>query len=151
MTVFPSIERRLLLEGHRAPRPDRRSLLAVQSCVRQSLLIAVVGLFGVTAYAVTQRQRELAIRLALGATVGAVVRLIVTQGGRVVLAGVAVGVGGAAVAGRVLAGELHGVKWFDLGLMSVAVSAILLAAAAAIWWPARRAATVNPVMALTEQ
>jgi len=116
-----------------------------------SLLIAVVGLFGVTAYAVTQRQRELAIRLALGATVGAVVRLIVTQGGRVVLAGVAVGVGGAAAAGRVLAGELHGVKWFDLGLMSVAVSAILLAAAAAIWWPARRAATVNPVMALTEQ
>ena len=115
-----------------------------------AMLVAVIGLYGVTAYAVTQRDRELAIRLALGATAGAVVRLFVLDGGRLVLAGVIVGVAGAAAAGRVLAGELHGVKWFELGATSGAVAIIVLAAAAAIWWPAHRCATVNPATALKE-
>jgi putative ABC transport system permease protein len=115
-----------------------------------ALLVAVIGLYGVTAFAVTQRERELAIRLALGATVGAVVKLFVMEGGRVVLAGVIVGVAGAVAAGRVLAGQLHGVKWFELGATSGAIAVIGLAAAAGIWWPARRAATVNPATTLKE-
>jgi putative ABC transport system permease protein len=115
-----------------------------------AMLVAGIGLYGVTAYAVTQRERELAIRLALGATVGAVVRLFVFDGGRLVLAGVIVGLAGTAAAGRVLAGQLHGVKWFDLGATSGAVAVIVLAAAAAIWWPARRSAAVSPAATLKE-
>ncbi len=115
-----------------------------------AMLVAFIGLYGVTAYAVTQRERELAIRLALGATAGAVVRLFVFDGGRLVLAGVIVGLAGAAAAGRVLAGQLHGVKWFEVGATSAAIAVIGLAAAAAIWWPARRSATVNPATVLKE-
>lgn len=115
-----------------------------------AMLVAVIGLYGVTAYAVTQRERELAIRLALGATGGAVVRLFVLDGGRLVLAGVIVGLAGAAAAGRVLAGQLHGVKWFEAGATSGAVAVIVVAALAAIWWPARRSAAVNPATTLKE-
>ncbi|MGH7653684.1 MAG: ABC transporter permease [Gemmatimonadaceae bacterium] len=116
-----------------------------------AVLIAVVGLYGVTAYAVTQRQREVAIRLALGATGDAVMRLLISQGGRVVLAGVVVGVAGALGAGRILAGQLHGVKWFETGTMSGAVAVIMLAAAVAIWWPARRVLGVEPIEALKSE
>jgi hypothetical protein len=115
-----------------------------------AMLVAGIGLYGVTAYAVTQRERELAIRLALGATAGAIVRLFVFDGGRLVLAGVIVGLAGAAAAGRVLAGQVHGVKWFDLGATSWAVAMIVLAAAAAIWWPARRSAAVSPAATLKD-
>jgi predicted permease len=113
-----------------------------------AMLVAVIGLYGVTAYAVAQRERELAIRLALGATTKAVVKLFVLDGGRVVLAGLIVGTAGAVAAGRVLAGQLHGVKWFELGATSGAIAVIVLAAGAAIWWPARRAAAVNPATTL---
>jgi hypothetical protein len=116
-----------------------------------AVLIAVVGLYGVTAYAVMQRRREVAIRLALGATGDAVMRLLMSQGGRVVFAGVVVGVAGALGAGRILAGQLHGVKWFETGAMSGAVVVITLAAATAMWWPARRALLVEPTEALRSE
>jgi putative ABC transport system permease protein len=124
------------------------SLLGVFAAA--AVLIAVVGLYGVTAYAVEQRQRELAVRLALGATVGAVVRLFVTQGGRVVLAGVLSGALGAAAAGRILASQLHGVRAFELVPTLGGVAVMIIAAGIAIWWPARRVAAVNPATTLKE-
>jgi predicted permease len=107
-------------------------------------LVTLVGLYGVTAYTVRQREPEVAIRLALGATRRQVVSLFMNQAAWVIAAGCVLGLGGAALVARTLERQLHGVEPFDA--ITVAGAAILMALAAmlATWWPARRAARQNP-------
>jgi ABC-type antimicrobial peptide transport system permease subunit len=115
-----------------------------------SAFLAIVGMHGVIAYVVLQRRREFAIRIALGATRQAVTVLSM-RGGVVVLAlGLGFGVFTAAGMGRVLQSRLYGVAPFDLGTLLGASVAMALAGALAIWWPARRAAAVDPVAVLNE-
>jgi len=113
-----------------------------------AVTLAAVGIYGVIAFAVGRRSHEIGIRVALGARPGEAVGLIVRQGGRLVLLGVAVGLPLALVVGRLLSSVLYGVSSFEpVGL--AAVTALLAAVAlAACWLPARRAATVDPVTTL---
>ena len=113
-----------------------------------ALALATVGMFGVFAFAVRQRTREIGIRMALGAQPSAVVRLILTGHSRAVLAGLLVGFFGALASSMIMRSRLHGLSPFDpLSYVGVAV---LLAGAglAASYLPARRAVRVDPVVAL---
>ena len=110
--------------------------------------LAIIGLYGVMSYSVTQRRRELGIRMALGATATDALQLIVGQGMWLVTLGVAVGVIGALAASRLLTTLLFGVSAVDaLTFVGVALS-LLLAALVACWIPARRATKVDPLVAL---
>jgi putative ABC transport system permease protein len=113
-----------------------------------ALLLAAVGLYGVMAYSVTQRRHEIGIRMALGAARGVVLRAMLAAGLRLVAVGVALGALGGVAASRLLTSLLFGVSPFD-PLAHLGVSAFLLAvAAAAIYAPARQAASVDPMEAL---
>ncbi|HEY0874825.1 MAG TPA: ABC transporter permease [Vicinamibacterales bacterium] len=110
--------------------------------------LALLGTYGVTAYATAQRERETAIRIALGAPSAAVVRLFLAEGSRVLGAGVAVGLLGAIAAARSLESQVVGVSAFDLGTLLPIAGAFAIVAAMAMWWPARRASRRNPLDAL---
>ncbi|MFL6236623.1 MAG: ADOP family duplicated permease [Thermoanaerobaculia bacterium] len=112
------------------------------------LLLAVVGIYGVIAYFVSQRTQEIGVRMALGATEGRVLSLVVWQAMRPVLLGLAVGLAGAAAAGRALAGLLFGVSATDPATFAGVVLVLASAALLASWLPAKRAARVEPTRAL---
>ena len=113
-----------------------------------ALLLAATGLYGVIAYRVTQRTREIGIRMALGATRSAVLRLILSQSMRAVFAGIAVGIGGALLLSRVLRASLYGVSQHDLSSYGAACLLLAMTALLASWIPARRASNADPVKAL---
>jgi Acidobacterial duplicated orphan permease len=115
------------------------------------LTLAVVGVYGVIASSVAQRTAEIGIRMALGATVGAVVRMVLFSGMRLVLAGVVLGIGGSLVAARLLSGQLSRISPFDPIAFGLVVLVILAAALQACFWPARRAARIDPAIALREE
>jgi predicted permease len=115
-----------------------------------ALGLAAVGIYGVVHYVVAQRTREMGVRAALGASGAAVQRLVVGEAMRLPLVGLAIGVAGAALLDRLLARLLFGVSPLD-PLTHVVVAAVLsLTALGACWLPARRAARVDPVIALRE-
>jgi ABC-type antimicrobial peptide transport system permease subunit len=113
-----------------------------------ALLLAVVGIYGVIAYGVVQRTRELGIRMALGARGADVLRLVVRQGMNPVLAGIGMGLVGALAGGRLLRSLLFGVGPTDpiaFGAVTIVLFGVGLAAT---WLPARRATRADPLMAL---
>ncbi len=114
-------------------------------------LLALLGIYGTTAYAVQQREREVAIRVALGATDAAVVRLFVRRGGLVLGAGLALGLLGALGVARGLAHQVHGIASFDPATMAASGGFIALVGFLATWWPARRAARRDPMILLKEE
>ena len=113
-----------------------------------SALLALVGVYGVIAYAVRQREREIAVRLAIGADPAQVTRLFVRQGGVILLSGLALGLVGVVAAGRVIESQLFGVTPRDPIALAAAVGAFALAGLVAIWWPSRRAGATDPAAAL---
>jgi putative ABC transport system permease protein len=115
-----------------------------------ALILGIVGLYGVIAYSVSQRRREIGIRMALGAGKSDVLKMVISQGIKLALIGVAIGLAGALGLTRLLSGLLYGVKPGD-PLTIVAVSALLMAAAfLASYIPARQAAKVDPMVALRQ-
>jgi putative ABC transport system permease protein len=121
-------------------------LMTVFGCA--ALLLAAIGIYGLMAYSVEQRTREIGIRLALGAEAGQVRNMIVRQGTGLALAGVVVGLGAAWGLSRVIESLLFGVTARD-PLVFVAVPAVLsVVAFLAVWLPANRASRVNPVDSL---
>lgn len=112
--------------------------------------IAVVGIYGVTAYSVQQRERELAIRMALGAGRAAVERLLLRENGAVLTAGLVLGIAGALAAARVLEHQMFGVRAFDVSTLAATSSLMAATWLAATWWPARRASQTDPARSLKE-
>ena len=122
------------------------SLLAAFAGI--ALLLASVGLYGVMALTVTQRTRELGIRLALGAQRADVFRLVLSQGMLLVLAGLIIGLLGVVGAGRGLQSVLYGVGGFDGPALSFALFVLAVVALIACWLPALRATRVDPITAI---
>ena len=115
-----------------------------------ALCLTLTGLYGVIVFAVAQRTREIGLRMALGATSGAVVRSILADGGKLVLGGIAIGVVGAVLISRLLAGLLVGSRAADVAIFAAVAIGLGLAALLSTYLPARRAARIDPVKALNE-
>jgi len=111
-------------------------------------VLAIVGLYGVLAFVVTRRTREIGIRMALGAAPGDVLTMIMAQGIGLAAAGVAIGLALSFVAARAISAALYDVGATDPAAWGTAVAALLGSAALANYLPARRAARVEPSTAL---
>jgi predicted permease len=129
----------------------RFSMLLLAAFALLALLLAAVGIYSVLAFAVRRRVREIGIRVALGAEVKDILRLIVTEGMKPALIGLLLGVGGAFALGRVIASFIYGISAYD-PLTFAAVAALLAAVALlASIIPACRAARIEPTRALREE
>jgi putative ABC transport system permease protein len=140
------------LNDYYAKSMARTSFMLVILAVAGSmaLFLGIVGLYGVVAYSASQRRREIGIRMALGAGKSAILNMIIGQGIKLVLIGVAIGLAGAMGLTRFLSGLLYGVKPGD-PLTLVAVSALLMTVALlASYIPASQAAKVDPMVALRQ-
>ena len=115
------------------------------------LALVAVGIYGVIASSVARRTREIGIRVALGATLGQVVGMVVSQGARLVGFGLALGLLGSFLAGRYLATLLQGGSPYDLVSILVVAALLALVGLLATWLPARRAARVEPMGALRSE
>jgi ABC-type antimicrobial peptide transport system permease subunit len=114
-------------------------------------LIATCGIYGVMAYAVTQRRREIGVRMALGAERRDVLRLVLTRALRIVIAGVIVGLTGATGVTRVLQTFLFGVTPTDPIAFTVVPLLLMAVGLLAAWLPARSATKVDPAVALRSE
>jgi predicted permease len=115
------------------------------------LLLSAIGLYGVISFLVAQRTQEIGVRMALGATPGAVARLVLGHAARWTLAGAALGVVGSWFAARLLAAMLFHVSARDPWVLAAAVAALWAIAMLAAWLPSRRAARVDPMQALRQE
>ena len=113
-----------------------------------ALAIAAIGIYGVLAYSVNQRRREIGLRIALGAQPDRVLRLVVGEGMRVGLFGIVVGLAGGLALGRVVSSLVYGVHVYDPSTFAAVAIVLALVALAACFIPARRAARVDPIVAL---
>jgi ABC-type antimicrobial peptide transport system permease subunit len=113
-----------------------------------ALVLAALGIYGVLAYSVAQRQREIGVRMALGAQQGAVRRLILRDAMWAVVPGVVVGLGFALVIAKLLQSLLYGVTSTDPVTYAGVITVLLLVAMLASWIPARRATRVDPMIAI---
>jgi ABC-type antimicrobial peptide transport system permease subunit len=113
--------------------------------------IAVIGIYGVLSYIVTQRTREIGVRMALGAQRTSVLKLVLKQGAAIVAIGVVAGVAGAAALTRYLEGMLFGLTALDGATFAVVAAAFATVALLAAYLPAQRAATINPLQALRHE
>jgi predicted permease len=129
----------------------RFSLLLLGIFAVTALVLAVAGIYGIVSYLVTQRTREIGIRLALGARTGTVLRMVLRSGVLLAVAGVAVGLLVALASTRLLSGLLYGIGATDPATF-VAVPLLLVAVAAvASYIPARRTTRVDPIIAMREE
>ena len=128
--------------------PQRLNMWLISIFAATALLLAAIGLYGVMSYSVAESTREIGIRMALGARPADVLKLIVSQGMKVLLIGLVIGLGAAFVLTRLMGSLLFGVTATD-ALTFVSVSLLLaVVALLACLIPARRAARVDPMVAL---
>jgi predicted permease len=114
-------------------------------------LLAVVGLYGVLAFVVTRRTREIGLRVALGAPRARVIALVIREMSLVILLGLAAGVVGAAMSGKYIETQLFGLKANDPGIYILSALALFAASSIAAWIPAWRACRIDPIRALRQE
>jgi predicted permease len=131
--------------------PTRIGALLLGAFGGLALVLAAIGLYGVVAYNVERRTREVGLRMALGAQRGDVLRLVLGQGLRLAFLGVGIGVLAAAFLARVLSSLLYGVSAVDPLAYAGAALVLLLVAFVANWLPARRATRIHPMVALRSE
>jgi putative ABC transport system permease protein len=131
--------------------PYRMQAVLVSVCGLLALVLASIGLYGVLSYSVSQRTREIGIRVALGARRRDVLRLVIGQGMKLVMVGMAVGLLGALAVTRVLKSMLFGVSATDPLTFLVIASLLTFVALLSCWIPARRATRVDPIEALRSE
>jgi ABC-type antimicrobial peptide transport system permease subunit len=131
--------------------PQRVGAGAAMATAVLELALAVMALYGVIAFAASQRTREIGVRLALGASNRSVITLMMRNGLLLTMIGVALGTGAALVGGTALRSLLIGIGPFDPVSFGVAVPALLLVGGLASYLPARRASSVDPSIALRSE
>jgi putative ABC transport system permease protein len=131
-----------------ASAPKRFSAMVLGAFAAGALLLAGIGLYGVLAFGVAQRQREIGVRLALGAEVSEVMRLILRQGMGLTAIGLLLGAIGAAAAAQLLRSQLYDTAVYDVWTFAAVPVVLAVVALLACFLPARRAASVDPMVAL---
>ncbi|HWC96750.1 MAG TPA: ABC transporter permease [Candidatus Sulfopaludibacter sp.] len=131
--------------------PRRFSTLLVGLFAALALFLAVLGIYGVIAFAVTQRTQEIGIRMALGAKTGDVLRLFLREGFTMALTGILIGSVAALLLGRYIATLLYGIKPTDIVTLAAAGAILAATALTATYIPARRAMRLDPMLALRHQ
>jgi putative ABC transport system permease protein len=114
------------------------------------LVLAVVGVYGVMSSAVAQERQEIGVRMALGADSGTITRMVLARGSRLLLSGTALGLVGSYAAGQWLAGAVWRVAAFDPLAFGAVALLLILVGLQACYWPARRAARIDPLIAIRE-
>jgi putative ABC transport system permease protein len=130
---------------------DRFSMVLLGGFAGIALLLAALGLYGVMSFVVAQRTREVRLRKALGAQKNEVITLMVRSGIKRALPGVAIGMAGVYVLGRLMQSTLYGVDSVDYFSAAVVAALLLAVAVFACWVPPRRSAHVDPIVALRQE
>jgi putative ABC transport system permease protein len=125
------------------------TLLGVLAAV--GMMLAIVGVYGVMSTAVAQQRHEIGVRMALGASAGSIARMVITRGSWLLGIGIVLGLIGASAVARLLARQVWNVAPFDPLAFAVVSLILLLAGLQACFWPARRAARIDPIIALREE
>jgi len=129
---------------------DRFSTVLIASFAAVALLLAVLGIYGVMAFLVAQRTHEIGLRIALGAGRVDVLRMVIGEGLRLSAFGLAAGLAGAYLVGRGMQSLLYGVNGLDLPAFGAVAVILMGSAILACCIPARRAVTIDPMVALRE-
>jgi predicted permease len=125
------------------------TLLGVLAFV--GLMLAIVGVYGVMSTAVAQQRHEIGVRMALGASAGTIARMVIVRGSWLLGIGIAVGLAGAATVAQLLARQVWRVPPFDPFAFAIVAIILLAAGLQACFWPARRAARIDPIIALRDE
>jgi putative ABC transport system permease protein len=126
----------------------RASLVLASGFALLALLLSLIGVYGVLSYSTAQRIPELGLRLALGATRGELIRMVLGEGLHLAACGIPLGLTGAALAGTLFTSLLFGVRALDPASCAAAVTMTIAASLGASYLPARRAARIDPLAAL---
>jgi ABC-type antimicrobial peptide transport system permease subunit len=129
----------------------RTSMLLANAFGVVALFLATLGIYGVLAYLVAQRTREIGIRVALGSSRAAILRLVLREGFELVVIGLVLGIIGAVSMQKAVASEIYGVRALDPLLLASVMAVLAIVALAACAVPARRAVRVDPIIALRSE
>jgi ABC-type antimicrobial peptide transport system permease subunit len=151
-TIDPAfrVEEPLTMEEHVARSVLTERMLATLSGFfgALGLLVAAIGIYGVMAFQVARRRKEIGVRLAVGASPGQLVQMVLSETARLVVVAGAIGIAGALALTRLTEKMLFGIKPADPATFAMAIAAVTLAALAAAYLPGRKAARLNPVETL---
>jgi hypothetical protein len=131
--------------------PQRTPMVLTLVFAAIAFILAVIGIYAMLDWAVSQRIGEFGVRAALGARADDIVRMVFRQGGRLIASGIALGIASAWALGAVLASQVSNVNALDPAVLAMAVGGLSCVALLATWFPARRAARVDPMRALRDQ
>jgi predicted permease len=131
--------------------PQRTPMVLTLVFALIAFVLAVAGIYGVLTWSVTQRTGEFGVRHALGANMNDIMRLVLKQGGLLILLGLVIGAAGAVGLGRLLSSQIYNVSPTDLSVLATVIAGLTVTAFIASWLPARRASRIDPMQALREE